>query len=77
MSGRPKETPADGFRFEFSRKLPLACYPEDCARLLQLVKGGPDQLPSVGDLLFKDEYEHAACSSVKVSVCPFPSITFF
>ncbi|KAG5384065.1 hypothetical protein IGI04_035535 [Brassica rapa subsp. trilocularis] len=65
VSGRPKETPADGFRFEFNRELPLACYPEDCARLLRLVKGGPDQLPSVGDLIFKDEYEHASCSSVK------------
>ncbi|XP_048630340.1 meiosis-specific protein ASY2-like [Brassica napus] len=65
VSGRPKETPADEFRFEFNRELPLACYPEDCARLLRLVKGGPDQLPSVGDLIFKDEYEHASCSSVK------------
>uniref|UniRef100_M4FA11 Uncharacterized protein n=1 Tax=Brassica campestris TaxID=3711 RepID=M4FA11_BRACM len=65
VSGRPKETLEDEFRFEFSRKLPLTCYPEDCARLLQLVKGGPNQLSSVGDLLFKDEYEHAACSSVK------------
>ncbi|XP_033143340.1 meiosis-specific protein ASY2-like [Brassica rapa] len=65
VSGRPKETPADGFRFEFNPELPLACYPEDCARLLRLVKGGPDQLPSVGDLIFKDEYEHASCSSVK------------
>ncbi|KAG2270492.1 hypothetical protein Bca52824_065047 [Brassica carinata] len=65
VSGRPKETPEDGFKFEFNRELPLACYPGDCARLLQLVKGGPDQLPPVGDLLFKDEYEHAACSSVK------------
>ncbi|WZY89472.1 hypothetical protein YC2023_046207 [Brassica napus] len=65
VSGRPKETPADGFRFEFTRELPLSCYPEDCARLLRLVKGGPDQLPSVRDLIFKDEYEHAACSSVK------------
>ncbi|XP_033148777.1 uncharacterized protein LOC103868339 isoform X1 [Brassica rapa] len=65
VSGRPKETPADGFKFEFNRELPLACYPEDCARLLRLVKGGPDQLPSVGDLIFKDEYEHASCSSVK------------
>ncbi|KAF2600362.1 hypothetical protein F2Q68_00009855 [Brassica cretica] len=65
VSGCPKETPEDGFKFEFSRELPLACYPGDCARLLQLVKGGPDQLPLVGDLLFKDEYEHAACSSVK------------
>ncbi|KAF3535552.1 hypothetical protein F2Q69_00021707 [Brassica cretica] len=65
VSGHPKETPEDGFKFEFNRELPLACYPEDCARLLQLVKGGPDQLPPVGDLLFKDEYEHAACSFVK------------
>ncbi|XP_048630310.1 meiosis-specific protein ASY2-like, partial [Brassica napus] len=65
VSGRPKETPEDGFKFEFNRELPLACYPEDCARLLRLVKGGPDQLPSVGDLIFKDEYEHASCSSVK------------
>ncbi|RIA04214.1 hypothetical protein BRARA_K01578, partial [Brassica rapa] len=65
VSGRPKETPEDGFKFEFSRELPLACYPEDCARLLRLVKGGPDLLPSVGDLIFKDEYEHASCSSVK------------
>ena len=73
VSGRPKETPADEFRFEFNRELPLACYPEDCARLLRLVKGGPDQLPSVGDLIFKDEYEHASCSSVKVSGCSFPS----
>ncbi|KAG5375449.1 hypothetical protein IGI04_040045 [Brassica rapa subsp. trilocularis] len=63
VSGRPKETPEDGFKFEFNRELPLACYPEDCARLLRLVKGGPDQLPSVGDLIFKDEYEHASCSS--------------
>ena len=77
VSGRPKETLEDEFRFEFSRKLPLTCYPEDCARLLQLVKGGPNQLSSMGDLLFKDEYEHAACSSVKVSVCPFLSITSF
>ncbi|KAL0770620.1 hypothetical protein Bca101_035771 [Brassica carinata] len=65
VSGHPKETPEDGFKFEFNRELPLVCYPEDCARLLQLVKGGPDQLPPVGDLLFKDEYEHAACSFVK------------
>ncbi|KAG5414062.1 hypothetical protein IGI04_001629 [Brassica rapa subsp. trilocularis] len=65
VSGRPKETPEDGIKFEFNRELPLACYPEDCARLLRLVKGGPDQLPSVGDLIFKDEYEHASCSSVK------------
>uniref|UniRef100_M4FIZ6 Uncharacterized protein n=1 Tax=Brassica campestris TaxID=3711 RepID=M4FIZ6_BRACM len=71
VSGRPKETPADEFRFEFNRELPLACYPEDCARLLRLVKGGPDQLPSVGDLIFKDEYEHASCSSVKLD--PFGS----
>lgn len=73
VSGRPKETPEDGFKFEFSRELPLACYPEDCARLLRLVKGGPDLLPSVGDLIFKDEYEHASCSSVKVRGCLFPS----
>ena len=73
VSGRPKETPEDGFKFEFNRELPLACYPEDCARLLRLVKGGPDLLPSVGDLIFKDEYEHASCSSVKVSGCSFPS----
>ncbi|KAF2555828.1 hypothetical protein F2Q68_00016505 [Brassica cretica] len=65
VSGRPKETPEDGFKFEFNRELPIACYPEDCARLLQSFKGGPDQLPQVGDLLVKDEYEHAACSSVK------------
>ncbi|KAF3498510.1 hypothetical protein DY000_02054083 [Brassica cretica] len=65
VSRRPIETPEDGFKFEFNRGLPLACYPEDCARLLRSVKGGPDQLPPVGDLLFKDEYEHAACSSVK------------
>ncbi|KAF3583651.1 hypothetical protein F2Q69_00030332 [Brassica cretica] len=65
VSGRPNETPEDGFKFEFNRELPLACYPEDCACLLHSVKGGPDQLPPVGDLLFKDEYEHAACSSVK------------
>ncbi|XP_048591152.1 meiosis-specific protein ASY2-like [Brassica napus] len=77
VSGRPKETPADGFRFEFNRELPLACYREDCARLLRLVKGGPDQLPSVGDLIFKDEYGHASCSSVKVSGCSFPSPFFF
>ena len=76
VSGRPKETPGDGFRFEFSRELPLTCYLEDCGRLLHLVKGGPDQLPPVRDLVFKDEYEHAACSSVKVSVFPFFSIIF-
>ncbi|CDY48460.1 BnaAnng09900D [Brassica napus] len=68
VSGRPKETPEDGFKFEFNRELPLACYPEDCARLLRLVKGGPDLLPSVGDLIFKDEYEQASCSSRKEKV---------
>ncbi|KAG2281606.1 hypothetical protein Bca52824_052826 [Brassica carinata] len=65
VSGRPKETPEDGFKFEFDRGLPLTFHPEDCGRLLQLIKGGPDQLPPVKDLIFKDEYEHAACSSVK------------
>ncbi|KAF3553809.1 hypothetical protein F2Q69_00016665 [Brassica cretica] len=65
VSGRPKETPKDGFKFEFNRGLPLTFHPEDCGRLLQLIKGGPDQLPPVKDLVFKDEYEHAACSSVK------------
>ncbi|KAF3557761.1 hypothetical protein F2Q69_00012655 [Brassica cretica] len=57
VSGRPKETPEDGFKFEFNRGLPLTFHPEDCGRLLQLIKGGPDQLPPVKDLVFKDEYE--------------------
>ena len=76
VSGRPKESPEDGFKFEFNRGLPLTFHPEDCGRLLQLIKGGPDQLPPVKDLVFKDEYEHAACSSVKVSVCLFLSAIF-
>uniref|UniRef100_M4EC85 Uncharacterized protein n=1 Tax=Brassica campestris TaxID=3711 RepID=M4EC85_BRACM len=63
--GRPKETPEDGFKFEFKRDLPLAFHPGDCGRLLQLIKGGPDQLPPVKDLVFRDEYEHAASSSIK------------
>uniref|UniRef100_M4DXR4 Uncharacterized protein n=1 Tax=Brassica campestris TaxID=3711 RepID=M4DXR4_BRACM len=65
VSVRPKETPEDGFKFEFNHDLPLAFHLEDCGRLLQLIKGGPDQLPPVKDLVFKDEYEHAASSSIK------------
>ncbi|WZY87201.1 hypothetical protein YC2023_033585 [Brassica napus] len=73
VSGRPKETPEDGFKFEFNRDLPLAFHLEDCGRLLQLIKGGPDQLPPVKDLVFKDEYEHAASSSIKVVfICFYP-----
>ena len=74
--GRPKETPEDGFKFEFKRDLPLAFHPEDCGRLLQLIKGGPDQLPPVKDLVFKDKYEHAASSSIKVHVCSSFSVAF-
>ncbi|KAG2307192.1 hypothetical protein Bca52824_026940 [Brassica carinata] len=29
------------------------------------VKGGPNPLPPVGDLIFEEEYGHAACSSVR------------
>lgn len=66
MSGRPEETLEDMINFQFSRELPLPFYPDECGRLTQLIKGGPAQLPPVKDLIFKNEYEHAACSSVKV-----------
>ncbi|KAG2299160.1 hypothetical protein Bca52824_035632 [Brassica carinata] len=55
----------EGRVVEFNRELPLPFYPEECGRLTQLIKGGPVQLPPVKDLIFKNEYEHAAFSSVK------------
>ncbi|KAG2314914.1 hypothetical protein Bca52824_018036 [Brassica carinata] len=60
------ETREDRIRFEFSRELPLSFYPEDCGRLIRSVKGGPNLLPPVGDLIFEEEYGHAACSSVRI-----------
>ncbi|KAG2306745.1 hypothetical protein Bca52824_026493 [Brassica carinata] len=65
VSGRLGGTRDDNISFEFDRELPLACYPDECARLVHLIKGGPEDLPPVRDLVFKEAYEHAACSSVK------------
>ncbi|KAL0875165.1 hypothetical protein Bca101_024870 [Brassica carinata] len=65
VPGRPRETPGDEITFRFKRELPLAFYPEECGRLVQLVKGGPDELPPVADLAFGDDYKQAACSSIK------------
>ncbi|KAL0742764.1 hypothetical protein Bca4012_084277 [Brassica carinata] len=70
VSGRLGGTRDDNISFEFDRELPLACYPDECARLVHLIKGGPEDLPPVRDLVFKEAYEHAACSSVKVGFSP-------
>ncbi|KAG2305258.1 hypothetical protein Bca52824_033909 [Brassica carinata] len=63
--GRPRETPGDEITFRFKRELPLVFYPEECGRLVQLVKGGPDELPPVADLAFGEDYKQAACSSIR------------
>ncbi|KAF8064711.1 hypothetical protein N665_1172s0008 [Sinapis alba] len=65
VSEHPGDASSDKFHFEFNRELPLSFYPEDCGRFILSLKGGPDQMPPVKDLIFRDEYQHAASSSVK------------
>ncbi|KAL0730582.1 hypothetical protein Bca4012_026675 [Brassica carinata] len=64
-SGCRGDVSSDKFNFEFNRELPLPFYPEECGRLMLKFKGGPGQMPPADELIFKDEYEHAASSSVK------------
>ncbi|KAL0854304.1 hypothetical protein Bca101_059456 [Brassica carinata] len=70
-SGCRGDVSSDKFSFEFNRKLPLTFYPEESGRLMLKFKGGPGQMPHADELIFRDEYEHAASSSVKVSGCFF------
>ncbi|KAG2299920.1 hypothetical protein Bca52824_036392 [Brassica carinata] len=64
-SGCRGDVSSDKFSFEFNRELPLTFYPEECGRLMLKFKGGPGQMPPADELIFRDEYEHAASSSVK------------
>ncbi|KAL0854473.1 hypothetical protein Bca101_059625 [Brassica carinata] len=65
LSGSSRTALPDKVSFEFGRELPLSSCPWECARLIRQIRGGPDDLPSVEDLAFKDYYERAARSPVR------------
>lgn len=56
----------DKFAFIYDREVPLAFNERECARLVLQIRGGPDEMPQVKDLIFKDDYGFASRSSVRV-----------
>ncbi|KAG2251583.1 hypothetical protein Bca52824_081719 [Brassica carinata] len=50
----------DHVSFEYDGPTPLIYAPYKCAELVSQIKCGPKPLPSVSDLIFKDEYVDAA-----------------
>ncbi|KAG2282674.1 hypothetical protein Bca52824_053894 [Brassica carinata] len=59
-----KKTPRvefpDHVSFEYDGPTPLIYAPHKCAELVSQIKCGPKPLPSVSDMIFKDEYVDAA-----------------
>ncbi|XP_048599761.1 meiosis-specific protein ASY2-like [Brassica napus] len=63
-----KKTPRvefpDHVSFEYDGPTPLIYAPYKCAEFVSQIKCGPKPLPSVSDLIFKDEYVDAACTKL-------------
>ena len=57
----------DHVSFEYDGPTPLIYAPYKCAELVSQIKCGPKPLPSVSDLIFKDEYVDAARTKLLVS----------
>lgn len=61
----------DHVEFLYDEKTPLICDPQRCAELTRQIRGGPREMPRVGDLFFKDEYVEASLANRRVSLSPF------
>lgn len=58
----------DHVSFKYNGPTPLIYVPHKCAELVSQIKCGPKPLPSVSDLIFKDEYVDAARTKLLVSI---------
>lgn len=56
----------DRVAFIYDRMAPLVNDENEYARLVRQIKGGPDEMPLLKDLVFQDEYRIASRSSVRV-----------
>lgn len=56
--------------FRYSSGTLLIQNPRQCAELIRQISGGPDDMPSVGDLLFSKDYEEACHAAAVVTFCP-------
>lgn len=58
----------DHVEFKYNGNKPLAYVPEECAELIRQIWGGAKDMPSVKDMIFKEDYVDAAQTKVLVRV---------
>ncbi|KAL0886184.1 hypothetical protein Bca101_010167 [Brassica carinata] len=63
LSNRPRIDFADRVEFLYNEKIPLVCNPGQCTELSRQIRGGPREMPLVGDLFFKEDYVEAALAN--------------
>lgn len=65
---KPRVEFPDHVEFKYDGNKPLAYAPEECAELIRQIRGGAKDMPSVKDLIFKEDYVDAAWTKVLVRV---------
>ncbi|KAG2306969.1 hypothetical protein Bca52824_026717 [Brassica carinata] len=63
LGNRPRIDFADRVEFLYNENTPLVCNPDQCAELSRQIRGGPREMPFVGDLVFKDGYIEASLAN--------------